>query len=240
LGFAHDQITLELRHSDTGKVFDPEPLIEEVSTGVVNLRQRCVGVDPQDLTIVYGGRSRVPLTFLLGLLVDDLGSIEVMDWDRHHGRWRLLDAIDDGDRFTIAGLDRVGGATEVVLAVGVSYKPQPSQIQRTFSWPIVTMILGEVTADNHWSLSKQNELARQFLQVARDLGAKGVEKIHLVMPAQNSVVFRFGRAYDTHCLPQLAVYHFDSPTADNPYPWGIEMPVGKLEHGKATVVYTDS
>jgi hypothetical protein len=237
-GYAHDQSTLELRQSDTGDVFDPAPLIEDIYRATANIRERCAGYDPRDLTVVYGGRSRVPFTFLLGLLIDDLGKINVMDWDRHDSSWRQLDEEDDGDRFTVCGLDTVADTSEVVLAVGVSYKPRQDLIQRTFSHPIVTMMLTAVSSENHWSQRKQNELAKQFLQTAKDLGAIGVRKIHLVLPAANSVVFRLGRAYDIHCLPQLAVYHFDSPRAENPYPWGVVMPVGDAEKEQAKVVRT--
>jgi hypothetical protein len=77
---------------------------------------------------------------------------------------------------------------------------------------------------SHWSEAKQSALADQFLDTLKQLDALGVQQIHLVLAAQNSVVFNLGRRYDKRNLPRVAVYQFERGEGTR-YPWGIQMPV---------------
>ena len=90
--------------------------------------------------------------------------------------------------------------------------------------PIVRMTLDGGGLHSHWSDRKQGHLADQFLQTAFELDRRGVTRIHLVLAAPNSVVFRFGRSYDKRNLPAISVYQFEKGSHP-PYPWAVAMPV---------------
>ncbi|WP_253204188.1 SAVED domain-containing protein [Rhizobium sp. X9] len=62
------------------------------------------------------------------------------------------------------------------------------------------------------------------------------EQVHLVLAAQNSVVFNLARRYDKRNLPRVAVYQFER-SQERRYPWGIEMPVAGVN--VAHVIQTD-
>ncbi|MFY7928314.1 MAG: SAVED domain-containing protein, partial [Oligoflexus sp.] len=216
-------VLLDLRQHKDGVVIDPEELLLDVDSTRRQVQQHAKHGDSRDVTLVYGGLTPVPFTFLSGVVFDDEGRIVVMDWDRTREAWRSLDGDDDGRRFQIEGLDGIGGAKEVVLAVSFSYQVRSENIATTFSHPVVRMTMPD-QASSHWSQAMQNELAAQFLDVAKQLEANGVSTIHLLLAAQNSVVFNLGRRYDKRNLPSLIVYQYEA-NREKRFPWGVRMPV---------------
>lgn len=216
-------VLLDLRQRRDGVVVDPAELLPEIDSVRRNVQQYAKHGDSRDVTLVYGGLTPVPLTFLSGVVFDDEGRIVVMDWDRTREAWRDLDGKDDGLRFEVEGLDGIGSAKEVVLAVSVSYQVRSENIATTFNHPVVRMTMPDL-ASSHWSEAKQNDLATQFFDVAKRLEAKDVSTIHLLLAAQNSVVFNLGRRYDKRNLPSVIVYQFEG-ASEKKFPWGVRMPV---------------
>jgi len=214
---------MDLRQRRDGAIIEPEMLLEPVSAMKTWLHQAQRAIDRSDLTTVYGGLTAVPLTFLTGVLLDDEGDIVVMDWDRSAGRWRLLDGEDDGQRFQIAGIEGAIGAQEVVLAISASYAVRSDDLATAFSLPVVRMNLPDLQS-SHWSQIKQSELADQYFGVLKQIAAEGVDRIHMVLAGQNSLVFNLARRYDKRNLPKLIVYQYERDATPR-YPWGIEMPV---------------
>lgn len=226
-----DQVLIDIRQGvKDGVIVEPRAAVERLISLPTDLERRENGLDRRDIVYVYGGLAPVPLTFLTGVLLDDEGSVVVMDWDRHAGNWRTLDADDDGRRFVISGVDAVPeGVTDVALAVSVSYGVDVLGVrQKSGAIPLVQMELENGTPDCHWSEVKQRALGQQFLKTVIALGDLGVRRVHLFLAAQNSVVFRFGRLYDKRNLPEIVVYQYQREESP-PYPWGIGMPVSGVE-----------
>ena len=209
-----------------GEIQSPEIALEKLRSLPDDLARRERGRDRQDLQIVYGGLSPVPLTFLAGVLLDDESAIRTFDWDRHSGRWRPLNDADDGKRFAVAGLQDIPNNTaDVALAVAVSYGVRTEDlVAKIGDIPVVRLDLDEISTDCHWSEKKQEELGRQFLNTVKEISLLGVRQVHLFLAAQNSVVFRFGRLYDKRNLPAIIVYQYEKALSP-PYPWGVQMPV---------------
>ncbi|WP_051321124.1 SAVED domain-containing protein [Rhizobium mesoamericanum] len=216
-------VSLDLRQKRDGFIIDPDALLPEVDAARRTVQQYARQNDRQDVTVVYGGLTPVPMTFLTGVAFDDEGSIVVMDWDRTRESWRALDSHDDGQRFIFEGLDAVQDSPEVVLAVSVSYQVRDENIGTTFDLPVVRMSLPALNS-SHWSQAKQSALAQQLLDTAKLLEAKGVTTIHLLLACQNSVAFNLGRRYDKRNLPGVVVYQYEANGAKK-FPWGVRMPV---------------
>ena len=226
-----DPVLVDLRQRvKDGVIGDPRAAIDRLVSLPTDLERRESGLDRRDITYVYGGLAPVPLTFLTGVLMDDEGSVVVMDWDRHAENWRTLDGDDDGQRFSVTGIDTVpAGATDVALTVSVSYGVDLAGVrQKVGGIPVVEMALASGSPDCHWSEGKQKALGQQFLDTAIVLGNQGVKRVHLFLAAQNSVVFRFGRLYDKRNLPEIIAYQYQREETP-PYPWGIRMPVCGVE-----------
>ncbi|MFC5755625.1 SAVED domain-containing protein [Rhizobium sp. GCM10022189] len=219
-------VALDLRQKRDGVIVDPDALLPEVDTARRIVLQYAGQNDRQDVTVVYGGLTPVPMTFLTGVVFDDEGSIVVMDWDRTRESWRSLDSHDDGQRFGIDGLDAVKNSADVVLAISVSYQVRDENIATTFGFPVVRMSLPDLNS-SHWSQAKQSALAQQLLDTAKLLEAKGVTTIHLLLACQNSVAFNLGRRYDKRNLPGVVVYQYEANGAKK-FPWGVRMPVASV------------
>lgn len=230
-----DQVPVDLRqHVKDGEIFAPETALEILRSLPNDLKRRENGFDRRDLTLVYGGLTPVPFTFLTGVLLDDERSVETFDWDRHAETWRRLSDTDDGKRFQIPDLTKVvpTGSKEVALAVSVSYRVALEDVQKKVGdMPVVKLILDGGSPDCHWSEDKQRALGQQFLNTAIDLSNLGIECIHLFLAAQNSIVFRLGRVYDKRNLPKIVVYQYQR-NATPPYPWVVLMPVCGIDQPK--------
>lgn len=231
-----ESLLVDLRQGiHDGEIVAPEIALQKLRSLPDQLRQSEAGRDRNDVSVIYGGLSPVPLTFFTGICMDDEMAISTYDWDRHRERWRALDGEDDGRRFRLVGSKDVPqGAKEVALAVSVSYAIRVDDIQKKLGQiPVVTLDLDEGGIDCHWSEQKQRELGEQFLATVQCLARHGVHRIHLFLAAQNSVTFRFGRLYDRRNLPEVVVYQYDRRFPEV-YPWGVLMPVGGI--GEAQVV----
>lgn len=221
---------MDVRQRRDGAIVEPEALLSPVQTMKGALHQWQRSQDRADLAVVYGGLAAVPVTFLTGVLLDDEGPITVMDWDRQRECWRGLDGEDDGVRFDVSGVDGIVHSNDVVLAVSVSYLVKNEDLLTSFGHPVVRMTMAKLDS-SHWSDAKQGALGAQFLAVLKDLDAKGVRQIHLVLAAQNSVVFNLGRQYDKRNLPPVAVYQFERGQEPR-YPWAIQMPVAGVDDAR--------
>lgn len=219
-----DQILVNIRRSD-GRIFDPEDALQQVvhlPTSIANFE---IGVDRADIAYVAGGLAPVPFSFLMGVQLDDESGVTLMDWDRNGNYWRALDGKDDGYRFVVSGMDKVGEAEEIVLSVSVSYQANLTAVTSTFTGqPIVSMTLAILATDGHWSEAKQTALAQEFFNTTRALCGTNVKRVNLILAAPNSVVIRFGRIYDKRNLPALTVWQYENGQ-NLLYPWGINMPV---------------
>lgn len=222
-----DPVLIDMRQGiKDGEIVEPEVTLGELISLPTDLKRRENGIDRRDLTLVYGGLAPVPFTFLTGVLIDDESALVILDWDRHLENWREFEDSDDGKRFICSGLDCIcGDAREVALAVSVSYKVNADDVRaKVGEIPVVALELEGGSPDCHWSEDKQRALGKQFLETIIGLSNRRVERIHLFLAAQNSIVFRFGRLYDKRNLPKVVVYQYQRSIVP-PYPWGILMPV---------------
>ncbi|MES9828067.1 MAG: SAVED domain-containing protein [Candidatus Thiodiazotropha sp.] len=219
-----EQILVNIRRSD-GSILNPEEALQQVVHLPTTIAHFETGADRSDITYVAGGLAPVPFSFLLGVLLDDECGVTLMDWDRNRDYWRSLDSQDDGDRFTVTGMEQIGQADEIVVSVSVSYQTNMQAIIQTFAGqPIVSLTLPELSIDGHWSEEKQSALAQKFFDTMRALCGTGVKRVNLVLAAPNSIVIRFGQIYDKRNLPALTVWQYEN--GQNPtYPWGVSMPV---------------
>ena len=226
-----DHVLVDIRQGvKDGEILTPGAALEDLISLPVDLNRRFDGVDRSDITLVYGGLTPVPFTFLTGLLMDDEGKAVIFDWDRHSEAWRELDDPDDGKRFRFSGFHTLlDSVPEVALAVSVSYAVSAIDIRsKVGTVPIVALDLEGGSPNCHWSEDKQCALGKQFLEAVISLANQRVRRIHLFLAAQNSVAFRFGRLYDKRNLPEVVVYQYHKAVTQ-PYPWGVLMPVCGIE-----------
>ncbi len=212
------------RFNRDGRVIDPDGAAQEVMQIIGDLRRRRTDKDRDDIALVYGGLTPVPFTFLLGVLLDDEGPVELWDWDRTQERWRKVNDDDDGNRFKVDWKPPESAFSEAVIAVSASYPILDENLDRAFTGlPVLRMDLEGRGQDSHWSATKQAALATQFLDAAKLLEGAGVKVVHLVIAAPNSFVFQLGKRYDRRNVPQAIVYQYERDS-DPAHPWGVLLP----------------
>jgi hypothetical protein len=192
-------------------------------SGIPDLVRRLRGTrEKRDVQLLVGGVLQVPFLFYAGVLLDDEGTVEAMDWDRKAGCWKELDGTNDGERFLSGGLSQLApGTKRVVLTVSASYQVDAQAIAATFgTTPIVWLALPRPLPDTLWSGAKQAALAAQFLETVAELGNRGVQSIALVLAAPSSLALRLGRAYDRRNLPEISCHQYQRD-AHLPYPWSV-------------------
>jgi hypothetical protein len=182
----------------------------------------------ENVKVIAGGVMQVPLLFYAGTQLDDEGKVVILDWERTAGRWKELLEPDDGTRFTISGLDEIGNASEVVVAVSASYLAALNDIEKTFPGiPVVHLARPVPEPNSLWSEDTQAALTQQFLQTLAILANRGVKTVHLVLAAPSSLCIRFGMAYDQRNMPNLRCYQRERDHVP-PYPWSVRMPTAVL------------
>ncbi len=225
-----EQVVIDLRNGmDDGTILNPDVAIRRLASLPADIARRCDGLDRSDLSFVLGGLAPVPFLFLLGVIVDDESRTLIMDWDRKQHSWRALTDEDDGNRFTVTGLDAINtGVKRVALCVSASYDVFDADVQMVETdVPIIKAELVGRNIHSHWSEVKQQQLAQQFLDIVMLLARQGVVEISLFLAAPASLSLRFGTIYDKRNLPRIEVNQYEQRDPKK-FPWLIRMPVAGL------------
>jgi hypothetical protein len=218
---------VDVRAQLTG-VPDVPAALEELGALAKQVQRARGDTAREHVSVVAGGVLQVPLLFYAGVLLDDEGKVELMDWDRVEGRWKQLDQPDDGSRFQISGLQDVTDP-EVVLAVSASYLADLAGIAQTFpGLPLVHLARPNAKPNTLWSREGQAALAAQFLDTLAELHNRGVQTIHLVLVASASLALRLGSLYDSKNHPKLRCYEWKRDQIPA-YPWSVQMPTAVLK-----------
>lgn len=229
-----NSILIDIRENIVdGQLTSPQTALEEINRIPAYIRNFENGKDRNDVRYVAGGLAAVPFTFLAGVMLDDEQAITLVDWDRQSKSWRLLDSDDDKDKIVVDGLHVLDqNSEEIGLLISLSYMADQQAIEKVFPrLPLIEFSLSEVSVNNHWSEEKQQRIGFAFFNLVQQIDFKGVKRIHLFLAAQSSAVMRLGGLYDKRNLPELIVYQYEKG-ADNPYPWGVKMPVADCKNGE--------
>lgn len=231
-----EQVIVDLRQGVIdGQIVSPEAAVRRLASLPDDIARRCDGLNRSDISFVLGGLAPVPLLFLLGVIVDDESRALIMDWDRTQRAWRELADEDDGNRFTITGLDTVNAAVKrVALCVSASYDVLEADVRIVETdVPIIKLELEGRSTNSHWSEIKQQHLAQQFLDTVMSLARQGVSEISLFLAAPASLTLRLGTLYDKRNLPCVEVNQYEQSDPKR-FPWAVRMPVAGLPHAELT------
>lgn len=229
-----EQVIVDLRQRVVdGQIVSPDMAVRRLASLPDDIARRCDGLDRSDISFVLGGLAPVPFLFLLGVIVDDESRTLIMDWDRKQHKWRALAEEDDGKRFIVTGLDAVNSDMKrVALCVSASYDVLEAGVRIVETGvPIVKMELERRNTSSHWSETKQQQLAQQFLDTVMSLAQQGVTEISLFLAAPASLALRLGTLYDKRNLPRIEVNQYEQSDPKR-FPWAVRMPVAGLPHAE--------
>ncbi|MBC3228656.1 SAVED domain-containing protein [Serratia fonticola] len=231
-----EQVIVDLRQGIVdGQIVSPDAAIRRLASLPDDIARRCGGLDRSDISFVLGGLAPVPFLFLLGVIVDDESQMFIMDWDRAQRTWCVLADEDDGKRFIVTGLGAVNATVKrVALCVSASYDVLEADVRIVETGiPIVKMELEGRNTSSHWSETKQQQLAQQFLDTVMSLARQGATEISLFLAAPASLTLRLGMLYDKRNLPHVEVNQYEQSDPKR-FPWAIRMPVAGLLNAELT------
>lgn len=231
-----EQVIVDLRQGIVdGQIASPDAALRRLASLPDDIARRCDGLDRSDISFVLGGLAPVPFLFLLGVIVDDESRTFIMDWDRTQHAWRALADEDDGNRFIVTGLDAANSAVNrVALCVSASYDVLEADVRIVETGvPIIRLELEGRNTSSHWSETKQQQLAQQFLNTVMSLAQQGVTEISLFLAAPASLTLRFGTLYDKRNLPLIEVNQYEQSDPKR-FPWAVRMPVAGLPYAELT------
>lgn len=231
-----EQVIVDLRQGIVdGQIVSPDAAVRRLASLPDDIARRCDGLDRSDISFVLGGLAPVPFLFLLGVIVDDESRTLIMDWDRKQHAWRALAEEDDGKRFMVTGLDAVNADMKrVALCVSASYDVLEADVRIVEADVlIIKMELEGRNTSSHWSETKQQQLAQQFLDTVMSLARQGITEISLFLAAPASLALRLGTLYDKRNLPRIEVNQYEQSDPKR-FPWVARMPVAGLPHAELT------
>ncbi|MGX9936619.1 SAVED domain-containing protein [Advenella kashmirensis] len=214
--------SVDIRRLVTG----PEPNISEALLELSDFRRQIRrdrgGTSCEHITVVAGGVMQVSLLFYAGVLLDDEGKVLLFEWERASNNWLELSEPDNGQRFSISGLDRVSAhSADVVVAVSATYLADLAAISHTFpEVPMIHLKLPNPKPNTLWSEENQVELARQFTELMAELANRDVGTVHLILAAPPTLCIRLGRAYDRRNMPSINCYQRERDHVPQ-YPWYV-------------------
>jgi len=229
-----EQVIVDLRQGIVdGQIASPDAALRRLASLPDDIARRCDGLDRSDISFVLGGLAPVPFLFLLGVIVDDESRSCIMDWDRMQHAWRALADDDDGNRFVVTGMDAANAAVKrVALCVSASYDVLEADVRIVeANVPIIKLELEGRNTSSHWSETKQQQLAQQFLNTVMSLARQGVTEISLFLAAPASLTLRLGTIYDKRNLPHIEVNQYEQSDPKR-FPWAIRMPVSGFAHAE--------
>ena len=94
------------------------------------------------------------------------------------------------------------------------------------------MRIEDPLVNKFWSITKQDAIAKAFIETVQHLLQCGVQRLDLIIAAPASLSIRLGMAYDRRLFPDVAVHQYEKSTASG-YPWSFRMPTHGLT--RATV-----
>ena len=231
-----EQVIVDLRQGIVdGQIASPDAALRRLASLPDDIARRCDGLDRSDISFVLGGLAPVPFLFLLGVIVDDESRTFIMDWDRTQHAWRALADEDDGNRFIVTGLDAANSAVKrVALCVSASYDVFEADVRIVETGvPIIRLELEGRNTSSHWSETKQQQLAQQFINTVMSLAQQGVTEISLFLAAPASLTLRLGTLYDKRNLPLIEVNQYEQSDPKR-FPWAVRMPVAGLPYAELT------
>lgn len=209
---------------DKGSVTDPIQSLSRISYIRKDLLSRIADTDKADITVVYGGLSSVPYTFLVGSMLDDQDDLLILDWERGKKRWQEISSVFPVLEPEVSVVKEVSDCNEAALVFSISYGASLSSIERLLPDCSITHInTNNYVHDNHWCKEQQIRWADIFIEQMRMLSSKKMQRVHIFIAAQNSVVFRLGQHFDNRNFSAGSIYQYDQG-CKNEYPWAIDLP----------------
>ncbi|ABZ76359.1 hypothetical protein Shal_1794 [Shewanella halifaxensis HAW-EB4] len=183
-----------------------------------NLKNQ-VGI--RDSNVHYGGMPPVPLGFLAGYTLGNTSEINLWDYNRDEG-WYKVDGFNDSNNPVVNWDLYKDESDEVCLILGISFFVHVSALgERIGGGSHVSISMPSTKHDNMSSIEKLKNFQSEFREIMNKFTSDGIRRVHIFCAAQASFNFAMGQQI-TKNHPTCIVYEFVNSESDMKYPWGIK------------------
>ncbi len=209
------------RYYRNGIVVNPDEALRRtlsIGTTLENLSQ----VEPANLKFYYGGMIQVPFAFVAGTLLSNTMSVEVYDWNRNKQKaYPTSEQSIDKPLEIEASETDISSSNEVAIELEISYPvDRANTIQAAGKIPVIKISANPMGIDNASSLEQQVIICEVFHRLLDKY--QGLERIHIFIAAQNSLVFQLGRQISKRVHPEIVVWQYERQN-ERKNPWGIKI-----------------
>ncbi|HRI67092.1 MAG TPA: SAVED domain-containing protein [Polyangium sp.] len=193
-------------------------LVQMVRERLDPLRQRY-----PDYRIVYFGSASIPLTVLLGFLLETWHQIEIVP--HHHALrvWKWINDLEHSARLAETNFpdyrDRTVG--EAVIRVSTSHWVDRQVTLRAVPEPLVEIdiALEHPSEDAFTCLSEMHDVAQAFRKALDIFGDNfsGIQRVHLFASVQPGMALLLGAQISTTMHPPVQTYQYERHAGDGPY-----------------------
>ena len=185
-----------------------------------NLLQHANGLAPDDISVCAGGLAPVPFLFMFGNVLEDDRPINWAELHRNSGQW-LWDK--DGSSVQSWGIPNLDGicSSDVVLRSGITYSINADDVSKAF--PDKEIVIWEPTEKLFQVIIDEascNAICDDFKKLLRQLGSKGVKRVHFLLACSTLLTMRLGSVFDPRNMPDVIVYQYEK-NSELIYTWGV-------------------
>jgi hypothetical protein len=175
----------------------------------------------------YEGLAHIPYVFLLGFQISDKRDMEYLEWNEHIKKWEKLPQTvsEHPALFLYKNLkEPESEAKEVAICVSLTEEILQSQLGGINAANANLYHLRLKTCGRHAIVSQQQlaEYKEQFRRLIDSLykSSPNLNKIHLFISAQTSMVFNLGSSITRNDV-EIWIYNFDRNN-NIKYPWSLK------------------
>jgi hypothetical protein len=176
---------------------------------------------------LYEGLAHIPYVFLLGFQISDKRDMEYLEWNEHVKKWEKLpqSVPEHPPLFLDKNLkESEEDAKEVAICISLTEEILQSQLSGLDASNVNLYHLHLETCGRHAIVSQQqlSEYKEQFRRLIDSIykSSPNLNKIHLFISAQTSLVFNLGSSITRNDV-EIWIYNFDRNN-NIKYPWSLK------------------
>ena len=204
-----------------GIVTDQEGMLRKTQSIKESIENNTCKTNPEYLKLYYAGLVQVPFAFLAGTIFDNTQAVEIYDWDRSKEKWyRIKKSSKPKIKIDIEHPESTV-KKQIAIEIAISYDiDRKNTLETVGDIPIVKIQAQTLAIDNASDIESQKYIAAEFHKILDKYS--NIDKIHIFVAAQNSMVFNLGRQVSKRVHPKILVWQYER-NGDLQNPWAVSI-----------------
>lgn len=222
------------RFYKNGIITDPESALEKTKSIQESIENNTRKISPENLKLYYAGLVQVPFAFLAGVIFDNTKPVEIYDWNRKKEKWHAIKTSNAPLIEINIEYPEEENIREMAIEIAISYNiNRPNTLGAVGDIPILRIESKPIEINNTDNLKSQKYIANELHKILDKYNY--LDKIHIFVAAQNSMVFNLGRQISKRVHPKILVWQYEKMNKLK-NPWAIEISdLVTIKHNKQKI-----